>query len=474
LPFIRRQVIGCADNGIEKIDSFWKIYNNVSLVEKNYEGYFMKKFVLFMIILMAGSSFAKSDIPKEARDAFRSGSYVQAITEFKKVLASNPNDSTALKYSGLSYVKLGNLRKAIELLKRAKQASPSNGSICYYLAEAYYLAGEYDLSKDEILSIYEKFPTNIYTQKAQLLEKRISDKYRRRKLRFYLRESFQYDSNVALEPQKKGIKGFDKDSSRFATYTWVELAPIQLKEFDFGVSGSFYQSLHTEHDSKRYNLSSFEFGPFISHTIPLFGHDLVSRLEYSYIQDILNGESFSRTHRIHFRTSSYLMDWLYIALFYQIDFDDFFYRGRPSDNDILNRDAVQTQGGFRSRIHIANKRYVYFGYDYTNNDSEGANWNYDRNRVFAEFVTPTFVPKLDLYLLGEYYNRYFSPYRGSYYNSKSNRDENAYSFRVKTRYSFTSRSSLETSFRYVKKESTIEEEFEYERSIFDLSYVYKF
>ncbi len=436
----------------------------------------MKKsiFILLSVALLVGNVYARSNMPKEAREAFKTGSYVTAISEFKKVLEVTPNDATALKYSGLSYMKLGNVKKAIEMLEQAKENAPTNSSICYYLAESYYLAGKYELAKDEINSIYEKFPTNIYTQKAQVIEKRIAEKYKRRKLRFYLRKSLQYDSNVALEPQKKGIQGLDKDSARIATYAWVELAPIQIKEFDLGVSGSLYLSMHTENDSERYNLSAFEFGPFISHTVPLFGHDLVTRLEYAYLHDILNGDSFSRTHRIHFRTSSYLMDWLYIALFYQIDFDDFFYTGRPSDNDILNRDAVQTQGGFRSRIHIQSKRYVYFGYDYTNNDAEGANWNYDRNRLFAEFVTPTCIPKLDFYLLGEYYNRFFSPYQNSYHNSKAERDENMYSFRVKTRYSFNARSSMETSYRYVKKEATIEKEYEYERSIFDLSFVYKF
>ncbi|MDV7389921.1 hypothetical protein RZS08_01155, partial [Arthrospira platensis SPKY1] len=85
---------------------------------------------------------------------------------------------------------------------------------------------------------------------------------RKKKLRGYLRQSYQYDSNTILEPQKAGIPGVDKDSSRFVTRLWMQYLALQEEIWSAGLTGSAYQSFHTEEDSERVNLSSFRFGPY--------------------------------------------------------------------------------------------------------------------------------------------------------------------------------------------------------------------
>ncbi len=436
----------------------------------------MKRYSLvFTIIFILGGASLLSAYTNDlylAKTAFRSHNYQEAIQGFEKNLASNPNDTTSLKYIGLSYIKLNNPAKAIEYLERAKQSAPQNSSIRYYLAEAYYLSSDTDKAKNEVDILLTEFPSNIYSTKAKFLQKKFKKRVQRRPLRLYNKVSYQFDTNVALEPKKLGIPGLNKDSSRFANYTWIELILLEQQAWWAGTNFSFYQSLHTENDSKEYNLSSFEVGPFFSFNLPVCSYDLVNRLEYRYIHDILNGHSFSRTHRLHYRVSSYVLKCLELTSFFQIDFDDFFYRGFRVNNDIFNRDAVQTQAGIRTKILLPESRYLYMGYDYTHNDSEGLNWNYERNRLFTEFVTPFLLPKLRLFVLGEYYNRYFSPFYNQFYGSTAERDENFYSFRVKMRYNVTNNSSVETSYRYSEKQSTLEEFFEYERQIFDISFIF--
>ena len=186
----------------------------------------------------------------------------------------------------------------------------------------------------------------------------------------------------------------------FTNYTWVELIALQDTDWWAGANFSYYQSLHTENDSKPYNLSSFKFGPFFSFDLPICDKTFTNRIEYNYNYDILSGDSFVRTHRIHARTSTDVLSWLNASIFYEVNFDDFFYRLRPANKYYLNRDAVQTKGGLRLRFKLPEHRYVYFGYDYTNNDAEGLLWNYDRNRLFAEFSNTFYRPRTKIVRTG--------------------------------------------------------------------------
>ena len=441
----------------------------------------MKKMTLFFIAVLSLFSVVNSyAIPQhsdDAKKAFQEKNYPLAIESFENLLTNNPNDFWTLKYLGLSYLKNSNFPAAINYLEQAESINAQSASIHYFLAEAYMLSGDKQNAEQKIEFILKNFPNDIYAQKALNLKKGIvsREKKQRKILSVYLRESYQYDSNVALEPQKNGIKGLDKDSSRFTTYTWLELIMFQDTAWWAGTNFSFYQSLHTEHESQRYNLSTFDFGPFISMDTNFYNKTINHRVEYRYIHDIQNGSSFVRTNRIRYIGSSFLTKWLYTSLFVEIDFDDFFYRKLSRTNKpFLNRDAVQTTAGFRTLFLLPRKQTLAFGYSYTNNDAEGLQWNYDKNRLFAEFATPLVIDNLRGYVLGEYYNRYFSPYSGSFYGKKSNRDDDYYSFRIKMRYKFNKNASFETSYRFIDNQSTVEDVFEYERQIFDCSLVFRY
>ncbi len=442
----------------------------------------MKKlFCLTVVLLSAFISAVPAFALREstpADKAFVKGDYQTAAGLYESILASNPNNVRALRFLGLSYLYTGNFDGAITTLNRAKQIDPSSAAIRYYLAQAYYAQGQADMARQELTYIIAELPEGAYHKKARSLEEQMALRPkahgRYKPISVYQKVGFQYDSNVMLEPQKLGIKGLDKDSSRFTNYTWVELVGLQDDGWRAGANFSYYQSLHTENDSKPFNLSSFDFGPFFSFDTPVSDKILKNRIEYRYIYDILSGESFVRTHSIRARTGADLVSWLNATIFYEVNFDDFFYRQRPANKDYLNRDAVRTKGGMRLQFNLPHRRFIYCGYDYTHNDSEGLLWNYERNRLFAELATPFFVPDLTLFVLGEYSNRYFDPYLGSFYVSKAERDEDYWSFRIKMRYDVTSFASVETSYRYIKQEATIEEFFEYERQIFDFSLVFRY
>lgn len=431
----------------------------------------------FLFIILAGCNlFAlnKDSLSVDASKAFREKDYSLAISKYESVLEKKPNDVVALKYSALSYMRLNLPIKAIQYLERAKKIEPRNSSIRYYLAQCYLVAGESEKAKNEIAYIKNNLPDDIYAHKAKNLEPKTLKKGKKYPLKLYFRNGFQYDSNVSLQPDK--LKGLNEneDSARYVTYSWLEYTAFNQKPYSGGVIGSFYQSMHTESELQRFNLSSFDFGPFFTFDVNIKGRNFQNRVEYRFLFDVLNGESFCRTSQVHYRVATAITNWLDGAIYTQTNFSDFFYRDSLRNEKFLNRDAVNTESGIRLTVKLPRNMYVYTGYDYTNNDAEGTNWNYSRNRIFAEFATPVFTEKLYFYFLNEYYNRYFDPYEGSLYSTTAERNENYYSFRPKLRYFINRSASLETSYRYIKNEANIERFFEYHRNIFDVTFVYQY
>jgi tetratricopeptide (TPR) repeat protein len=70
----------------------------------------------------------------------------EAITEFKQVLAFDPDDSNAHSDLGGSYIWKGDLSEGIAECNRAITLDPSNAYAYGNLAEGYYRSGKYDLA----------------------------------------------------------------------------------------------------------------------------------------------------------------------------------------------------------------------------------------------------------------------------------------------------------------------------------------
>lgn len=435
-----------------------------------------KKMVLFLSALLfaAYGAEAKVELNSPGVEAFQAKQYNEAIRLFERQLTDDPNNVFLLNYIAQAQIKSGNPVRAIVYLEKARLIEPNNLSIRYHLGNAYYLSGDRKKAQSELVALIENSPDTFYASRAKSLLARVERTPRKKKLRGYLRQSYQYDSNTILEPQKAGIPGVDKDSSRFVTRLWMQYLALQEEIWSAGLTGSAYQSFHTEEDSERVNLSSFRFGPYAELKTDFFEHDFTHHFEYNYLYDILNGDTFVRAHRLHYRAWHYPLQTLKMIYLAQVDINDYAFRGARAGEELFNRDSVTTTIGIRAKILLPKKQWLYMGYDYENNDAEGTNWNYDKNRFFTEFATPFFTEQLYLFLLSEYYLRLFSPFDETFYGSGSERKEHYYSFRVKMRYAINDNSALETSYRYTKTESRLERFFEYERQIFDVSYVLYF
>jgi tetratricopeptide (TPR) repeat protein len=108
--------------------------------------------------------------PKEKRAHYglgeyyrRIGEYEQAIVAFEKTLRLDPNFGPGLNYAAYTYVKIGDLGKALEYAKRYAQVNPADANPFDTMGDIYVEMGEYDnaLAKyKEALNVKPDFGTD--------------------------------------------------------------------------------------------------------------------------------------------------------------------------------------------------------------------------------------------------------------------------------------------------------------------------
>jgi tetratricopeptide (TPR) repeat protein len=81
----------------------------------------------------------------------RQKKYDEAEAEFRKILASDPQNAVVLNYLGYTLADRGqNLDEALTMIKKAVGLDPANGAYLDSLGWAYYKLGKYDLAEDSL------------------------------------------------------------------------------------------------------------------------------------------------------------------------------------------------------------------------------------------------------------------------------------------------------------------------------------
>jgi tetratricopeptide (TPR) repeat protein len=91
----------------------------------------------------------------------REKKYAQAEEQFQKVLASDPENASALNYLGYMLADQNmKLEEAIGYVKRAVDLDPTNGAYLDSLGWAYFRLGKYELAEDNLLKASQKINTD--------------------------------------------------------------------------------------------------------------------------------------------------------------------------------------------------------------------------------------------------------------------------------------------------------------------------
>ncbi|RLG22068.1 hypothetical protein DRN72_03100 [Methanosarcinales archaeon] len=112
----------------------------------------MKLMWVVVVVLVMASAGATEDVLSQADELYKQGKYEEALSLYKNILSTNPNDVYALYAKGNCLYKMGDFFGAIESYQKALELDPQNYVIMNNLGNAYYAINEYE----EAVYYYEK------------------------------------------------------------------------------------------------------------------------------------------------------------------------------------------------------------------------------------------------------------------------------------------------------------------------------
>jgi tetratricopeptide (TPR) repeat protein len=115
---------------------------------------------------------ARTKFPEEASLSFELGAvyekqkkYADAEAAFRQVIAQQPEHGPALNYLGYMLAERGErLTESVDLIKRALETEPDNGSYLDSLGWAYYRDGKFDLAAESLKRAADQLQTNSVVQ----------------------------------------------------------------------------------------------------------------------------------------------------------------------------------------------------------------------------------------------------------------------------------------------------------------------
>jgi tetratricopeptide (TPR) repeat protein len=91
--------------------------------------------------------------------------HADAEAAFRKLIARDPGNAAALNYLGYMFAERGErLDESVDLLKRALQIEPNNGSFLDSIGWAYFKSGKLDLAEQNLRRAAEQLPANSVVQ----------------------------------------------------------------------------------------------------------------------------------------------------------------------------------------------------------------------------------------------------------------------------------------------------------------------
>ena len=139
--------------------------------------------ILSLTVYNGYSQSAEEEHMKKGTDLIRHDKFDEAITEFNKVIETNPKSAPAYYNLGFAYDKKGDLAKAISYFSKAIEADPTLADAYYNRGFAYYKKGAFDNAITDYNKVIEISPASAdahyvlglaYSQKGDL-DKAISE-----------------------------------------------------------------------------------------------------------------------------------------------------------------------------------------------------------------------------------------------------------------------------------------------------------
>jgi len=402
--------------------------------------------------------------------AFKAGRYAEALAGFERLLETHPDDTTVLRYIGLSRYRLGDYRGALEVYSRALEVDSDNVAALFFMGPALLQLGDREGAVAAFRRVLGLAPDSEYGRRARRylegLGQAESERRREpegRRWTLFVQAGVQYDDNVAAapdgDPAKDGaVRVFESLS---AGYRLLERGPWRLR-----AHGSTYLSQHLEADVDEFDLQSYD-GSLQARRVARVGErPLALSLRYTFGADLLEGELFSLSHGLRTEVTAGLTGHTTTELFHELTFDAFEEDGfAPS---FSSRDAVLNAAGAKHYWFFAERRhYVWGGYRFEYNEAEGRNFDY-RAHQGSVGGSATLPWELRLDLSGTYRHEDYPDFAGP-----EERETDRFAYSVAVSRPLWRGLTLSVSYKYIDERSTISA-LEFDRQIVTAVMGYRF
>ncbi len=338
-------------------------------------------------------------LASDASRLFKEEKYEASLNELDSLLKKYPKDALLLRYKAIALDRLGRSKEAIAIFEDLKLEHPDHAPTLYFLAQAYYRAGEEQKAVREWQTVAAQPEEGPYRDWAVQSLGRVGagrkPQMAKPLMRWNLsgRYGYEYDSNVILKPDDKSLAtASDRNAgrqtfdfgARYRTYSNRDVAVDLL----YGMS----QSVHDD-SLNEFNFHSEEFGINARKRVQLGERDYVLGARYDLLLGILEDRMYSVKNRWHLSADTRYSANTRTVFYDRITQAEFILDGdEPSKT---SRDGFYNDAGITNYWYFSNyKRYFFARQEFNSGLADGKNFDMIGSTSRLGVHTPL-APRLD-------------------------------------------------------------------------------
>jgi hypothetical protein len=353
------------------------------------------KIGLVMLVLVAPAASAEVDILQtDAAASFKSGNYEQAVVEFAKLAAQNPDAPDILRYLAITLRKLERYSEALTVFKKVLALTPNSPSAHYHIGVTLYQAGAPDGAIKSFAQVLSLSPNSKYAELAQQYLDAITEQIANlqrpsepKQFGVYAQLGAQHNSNLLAASDRSETGEVDGD--RLNGYLSGQYFFVNKSGWLGTVDLSVYRSGYTEDEFSTLDLGQINPGISIQRTTKIGNYPAVNSVRYDYLDVELDGESYSESNVLTLASRIAFTQNTGTKFSYRYAADSFEQKG--FDASFSSRDADNHSLGAVNTWYLRDRRLeLDLGLDWVKSSADGGNFNSDSYSIktAARFVLP--------------------------------------------------------------------------------------
>lgn len=316
--------------------------------------------------------------------------YSSAEQGFADALQNNPNHFLAAFFLGLSRFHQENYQGAVDALDKAIALRKDEPEAFFYRGVSLYRLGLRETALDDFLKASQLTPegelkreANVYILNIESRDAFLVSAVREKPWFAYVNASFNFDSNVTLDPEDITLITLpaDQDDVQFFLVGGGGYHIVQKKNYRLTGEAYYSQTLYPD-------LNNFNFG--VAHA-ELSNQIRFNQKNFMTIRAInefslLGTSKFLESIQFHIGSSHYWSKRFLTRTSGLIHRDYYF---QNIINPAQNRDAWNFRPGLIQYFFFrGGKTFVNVGYHFERNSATGSDWDFTAHHVGAAFFTP--------------------------------------------------------------------------------------